>query len=160
MDATFDERFRELQPAAHTFARSILHHATDAEDSVQNAALKAISAYDRYDPSRPFKAWFFRILKNCCLDRLRQRRREQSNSYEAETNPTHHRGSEVELSQEVEWCLARLSSAHQEILRLRYFAEMTYADMADYLEIPQGTVMSRLHAARMAFADQHGDNCD
>lgn len=160
MVATFDERFRELQPAAHTFAWSILHHAPDAEDSVQNAALKAISAYDRYDPSRPFKAWFFRILKNCCLDRLRQRHREQSNSYEAETNPDPRRGSEVELSREVEWCLARLSSAHHEILRLRYFAEMTYADMADFLEIPQGTVMSRLHAARIAFADQHGDNCD
>ena len=160
MVVTFDERFRELQPAAHMFARSILHHATDAEDSVQNAALKAISAYDRYDPSRPFKAWFFRILKNCCLDRLRQRHREQSNSYEAETNSNHHGGSELELSHEVEWCLARLSSAHQEILRLRYFAEMSYADMADYLEIPQGTVMSRLHAARMGFTDQHGDNCD
>ncbi|NKB98079.1 MAG: sigma-70 family RNA polymerase sigma factor [Pseudomonadales bacterium] len=160
MVETFDERFREIQPAAHSFAKSILHHASDAEDSVQNAAVKAISSFDRYDPSRPFKAWFFKILKNCCLDRLRKSQREQTNAYEEETSSNHQGGSAAELSQEVEWCMARISSAHQEILRLRYFAEMTYADMADYLEIPNGTVMSRLHAARIAFADQHGEYDD
>ena len=51
----FDEQIRELQPAALVYARSIMHHAPDAEDAVQDAVLKAMSAYDRYDPSRPFR---------------------------------------------------------------------------------------------------------
>ena len=146
-----DEQLREVRPAALVYARSILRHTADAEDAVQDAGFKALRAYGRYDPSRSFKAWFFRILKNCCLDRLRQRARENSNSDLIEVADP---GLEVDRGHEVQWCLERLTTAHQEILRLRYFAEMTYAELANCLDIPQGTVMSRLHAARLSFANQ------
>ncbi len=156
---TFEEQFRAVQPTAHLFARSILHHRSDAEDSVQNAAIKALSAYNQYDASRPFKAWFFKIVKNCCLDRLRLQQRDAHNlSTDLACDPNN--GSAAVIAEEVARCMAKLSTPHQEILRLRYFADMTYADMADYLKIPNGTVMSRLHAARIAFAEQHGDYRD
>lgn len=151
----FDEQFQAIQPAAINFARSKLAHKSDAEDAVQTAAVKAISAYSGYDPNRPFKAWFFTILRNCCLDRLRQRRRDPERFDEAVTQQSDHLSLDIERSQDVKTTIALLKPAHQEILRLRYFAEMSYADMADYLDIPAGTVMSRLHAARLAFAAQH-----
>lgn len=138
----------------------MLHHTADAEDAVQDALLKAMKAYDRYDSSRPFKSWFFRILKNCCMDRLRQRARDQHHSYEADASRSEQESSGIERSQEIEWCLDQLGLAHQDILRLRYFADMSYADMADYLKIPKGTVMSRLHTARLAFAEKMELNSD
>lgn len=160
MTLTFEEQFRELQPAAHRFARSILHQASDAEDSVHNAVVKALAAFEGYDPSRPFKAWFFKILKNCCLDRLRQRKREEHRLYQATPVSDQADTTSVVIAEEVQRSLAKLSAIHQEILRLRYYDDMSYRDMADYLDIPNGTVMSRLHAARLAFAQQHGDTRD
>ena len=51
-------------------------------------------------------------------------------------------------------CMLLLSADHQEILRLKYFADLSYRELADALSIPQGTVMSRLHLARNALASK------
>ena len=121
---------------------------------MQDAAIKAMSAYDTYDSSRLFKAWFFKILKNCCLDRLRQKSRAQAAMHVIGSEEDYDESLRQDQIEQVAQCLKQLKEEHQEILRLRYFGEMTYAELADCLNIPKGTVMSRLYTARLAFAKQ------
>jgi len=157
MDTTDELRHeyqRCLEPLlarAAGYARSIVRDRDDAEDVVQDAALKGYRSLAQYDPARSFAGWWFSIVRNCCRDLLRRRRsRPAEISADAVDRPAHELAdTQPERLYEA---LDRLSPAHREILRLRYFAECSYRQIADALDIPQGTVMSRLHAAREALA--------
>ena len=136
---------------AGAYARTLLRHKQDAEDAVQQAALRGLQRMDTFDRARSFKAWWFTILRNCCIDALRA----------ARAHPTQALGDDDVLAAPVPepggWealsrALATLSRGHKEILQLRYFGQMSYAELAQTLDIPLGTVMSRLHLARRALA--------
>jgi RNA polymerase sigma-70 factor (ECF subfamily) len=145
---------RLLEPLleqAGAYAISVLRRRHDAEDAVQQAALRGQQRLESYDASRPFKGWWFAVLRNCCRDVLRNRGTRPQVGLEAE---------EVGESRphEPAWegvaeAMHRLSPPHREILQLRYFGGLSYAELAETLEIPQGTVMSRLHLARKALAE-------
>jgi RNA polymerase sigma-70 factor (ECF subfamily) len=139
------------QSAAYAYA--IVHNREDAEDAVQDAAIKAYRAFAGYNPSCPFKGWWLAILRNCCRDLLRRR----------QSRPAVATMERVELPTKAAWpsdlyrdlqeALDQLSEAHREILQLRYFGGCSYREIAGVLGIPAGTVMSRLYAARQAFTD-------
>jgi len=153
-----DEQFRALvEPlldSAAGYAFSFLRNREDAEDAVQDALFRAYRARNRHDQSRPFRAWWLAILRNCCLDLLRKRKKTPT-LLETDEFPPHTKADEGEtlhLSDALRWAMDQLSPGHREIIQLRYFGESTYAEIAAALEIPKGTVMSRLHAARKALA--------
>lgn len=124
----------------------------DAEDAVQQAALLAWSRRAQYDAQRPFKSWWFAILRNHCLDELRARGR----------TPTLVSSGDIEVSSAadeslldrlaLERSINQLPEGHREVLQLRYYADLSYQEIALILKIPQGTAMSRLHLARKALA--------
>src|SRR5436309_1418478 len=66
------------------YARSILRNRADAEDAVQAAALRGLERLDSYDETRPFKGWWFAILRNGCIDSLRRRRRHPTSAIEGD----------------------------------------------------------------------------
>jgi RNA polymerase sigma-70 factor (ECF subfamily) len=146
---------RELPPLlaqAGAYARALLRNRQDAEDAVQQGALRGLERLATFDASRPFRGWWFAVLRNCCIDLARTRRR-------GATEPLgeHAAAADQPEARESEWvrldhAIERLSLPHREILRLRYFGELSYADLAETLHIPQGTVMSRLHLARKALS--------
>jgi RNA polymerase sigma-70 factor (ECF subfamily) len=148
---------RLLEPVlgrAGAVALSIVRNRADAEDAVQDAALKGLRGRQDYDAERPFKGWFFTILRNCCRDLLR--RRKTSNSRVAPLDeqtmppaPSRGVGSSDDW-EDLARAIERLSPPHQQILQLKYFGGCSYAEISAALDIPQGTVMSRLHAARTA----------
>jgi RNA polymerase sigma-70 factor (ECF subfamily) len=139
------------QSAAYAYA--IVRNQEDAEDAVQEAAIKAYQAFAGYNPSCPFKGWWLAILRNCCRDLLRRR----------QSRPATVTMERVELPPKAAWpsdlyrdlreALDQLSEAHREILQLRYFGGCSYREIAGALGIPAGTVMSRLYAARQALTD-------
>jgi RNA polymerase sigma-70 factor, ECF subfamily len=147
----YQELLEPLLRHASGYARSIVRSRHDAEDAVQQAALRGLERIATYDSNRPFKAWWFAILRNCCIDIVRTRNAEpivDASRYDSADDS----GANV-----VEWelianAMDALTLEHRDILRLRYFAGMSYRELADVLEIPQGTVMSRLHSARVALA--------
>ena len=147
---------RELEPLlrqAAAYAYSHLGNRSDAEDAVQQAALQAWTRIEQYDTTRPFKGWWFAILRNCCFDILRQRRAARSDSLEG-VDPPDTRTTEAFDWECLEAGLRRLSPTHQAILRLKYYGGLSYEALAEALSIPKGTVMSRLHLARKALAEQ------
>jgi RNA polymerase sigma-70 factor, ECF subfamily len=145
----FAHLLQPLLASAVGYARSILHNRHDAEDAVQQAALRGLESLGTYDEARPFKAWWFAILRNTCIDMLRQRKFSVGETSADLDVPL------AETQRSADWeemtiAMDKLTGDHREILRLRYFADMNYAELAEGLGIPVGTVMSRLHLARKA----------
>lgn len=146
----FQKRAEPLLSQAGGYAFSIVGNHTDAEDAVQESLLKAYRAFDGYDRCRPFKGWWFAIIRNCCLDLLQQRRSRHRTVLVDEAHQVAVRTAQS--AETLREALAQLTPLLREILELRYFGGCSYQDMAESLEIPVGTVMSRLHAARQALS--------
>ncbi len=155
---TEDEFSRLVEPLlgrGAAYACSILRNREDAEDALQEAVIKAYINFNRYLPSSSFKAWLFAILRNSCMDLLRKRKpirtmdvNDLSLSLAAKDNHAN-----LERKNQIEWALGKIPPEHREILELKYFAELSYKEIAETLQIPEGTVMSRLHSARQKMAE-------
>lgn len=148
---------------AYHYAYQILRNHHDALDAAQDAFVRAYRALPRFDLGRPFLPWYLRILRNRCLDMIDRRKRqaERPGTEDPEEKlrvvPSSVRGPDrrvvgKEQAQRIQDMIDRLSPDHGEILHLRYFEDMSYEEIADVLQIPKGTVMSRLFHARKKFA--------
>lgn len=148
----FQKRLEPLMASSAGYAFAILHHREDAEDAVQEAAIKGFRSFARFDSARSFKSWWLTILRNCCRDLARRRRSRP------QTIPMERAGflltadPSPDQNQILQAALGQLSEDHREILQLRYFGGCSYHEIAGILNIPEGTVMSRLYAARQALA--------
>lgn len=154
MDArAYERELRPLLRHAAAYARALLRNKDDAEDAVQQAALRAWERIRQYDATRPFKGWWFAVLRNCAFDLQRTRQRLHTENIDGVDV------AEDTIPDAPDWealddAIARLSDMHREILRLKYFGELSYDEIAETLGIPRGTVMSRLHLARKSLAAQ------
>ena len=146
----FQQWVQPLLEQAAGYAYSFVRNHADAEDAVQESLWKAYRGLHGYDRARPFKGWWFAIVRNCCLDMLQQRRVRPRT---VPVQQAHEVAARSALAAEpLLEALATLTPPLREILQLRYFGGCSYRDLAEALAIPAGTVMSRLHAARLALA--------
>ncbi len=150
----FQQWVQPLLERAAGYAYSFVGNRADAEDAVQEALWKAFRGLHGYDRARPFKGWWFAIVRNCCLDLLQQRRARPRTVPVEEAYQVAARAAEA--AEPLREALAKLTPPQREILQLRYFGGCSYRDLAEALAIPAGTVMSRLHAARQALATAYG----
>jgi RNA polymerase sigma-70 factor (ECF subfamily) len=132
--------FRMHWSRAHRAAYLVVHDAAAAEDIAQEAFLAAIRRLDSFDRGRAFGPWLHRIVVNRAIDwtRARQLRREAGLA-EAEA-PRH----AAELSDDVLSALAALTPEHRAVIVLRYVLGYSPGEIAALLELPRGTVNSRL----------------
>ena len=157
----FNELTRTLRSRAFGVARSLVGSHDDALDLCQEAFLKTYRARETFRDGEPFLPWFHRILRNTCFSFLRKHRRIRSHSitgnrdeddgdWELEGHePPPSAGAEHSEVVVTFWkAFERLKSRDREILSLRHFEELSYRQIAHALEIPEGTVMSRLFHAR------------
>ena len=139
-------------------ARSLTRNHADAEDLVQDTLIRAYKAIDRFDGRHP-RAWLLTILRNTHINRNRRRRPEllhdpdvqmeraaQSPAADEAARPD--RFVDLEFESEVEMALESLSPTFAEVIELVDVDGLTYAEAAEVLGVPVGTVMSRLHRAR------------
>ena len=155
-DDEFKRLIEPLLEYAGGYAFSIVRNREDAEDVVQEALLKAYKELSSYDYSKSFKAWWFTIIRNCCLDLLRKRKvRATSDDIDLNDLPSLkiNEQEQKEQKDEIDWDLSQLAPEHCQIIELRYFGDCSYREIAEALNIPEGTVMSRLHSARQSLAD-------
>ncbi|MEN8375292.1 MAG: sigma-70 family RNA polymerase sigma factor [Gemmatimonadota bacterium] len=158
----FEPLVRAYEPAALRVATGILGHPDEARDGVQEAFIKAWQALPRFDVKRRFGPWFFQILRNHCRDMIRGRR--SRSNYEVkderlEARPAGERASPERDRQRaatrevIRRALDDLGEEHRDILILKEIQGFRYAEIAEILEIPEGTVASRLYHARRALKD-------
>ncbi|MBT3218896.1 MAG: RNA polymerase sigma factor [Proteobacteria bacterium] len=152
---TFQHQLAAYIPRVHRAALGFLGEEQEAREVAQEALLKAYAARDRYDESRPFYPWLYRIVKNTCLDALARRRHRAVSGLQpervanSEPSPLD-RLSQAEAIGQVRAAMEHLSPEQREIISMRHFQDLTYAEIAQILDVAQGTVMSRLYRARKA----------
>ena len=151
-------------------ALRLTRHAADAEDLVQDTYLKAFRASDRFEPGTNLKAWLFTILHNTARNRLRDRARAavtfDSDVLERATDAPPDPGGpgtvdtpetlllRDTLDPDLQAAVDALPEAFREAVWLRDVEEFSYAEIAGMLDIPIGTVMSRISRARRMLFDR------
>jgi len=138
-------------------AYRMVHDAEDARDLAQGAFVKAYEKLKDYDPAHRFFSWIYRILVNDTLNLLKKRKPEAPLP-EAWDGPSPVDGPDERLTAReretrVRSALMALTADYREAVVLRYFADLSYADMSAALAIPEKTVKSRLYSARQRLAD-------
>lgn len=152
-------RVEEYVPRLYGYAVSLSGDHHDAHDLVQETALKALNAARVPDDAPAFRAWLFVILRNAWVDMIRRRgRRAEFHQTESDREQP---GGQTWLHDDslvstltVRLSLARLSADHRDVLGLVDVAGFSYAEAAEILGIPAGTVMSRVARARGALLKQ------
>jgi RNA polymerase sigma-70 factor (ECF subfamily) len=143
-EADLAELFHRHWPRAYRAAFLIVHDHAAAEDIAQEAFLSAIRHLDRFDRRRRFAPWLGRIVVNRAIDwaRARSARRETAEAGHEPALAQERTGREY--SPEVLGALAKLAPDHRAVVVLRYVLEFTPGEIASALELPRGTVNSRL----------------
>lgn len=150
------ERYKEK---AYFFALSIVGNQEDAHDLSQEAFIKAYRSLKHFNLDFKFSSWFFRILRNLCIDFLRRKKRKKESSTEREEERSpleiadttlspdvlmERRGLRKKIWEEIQ----KLKEDEREILVYKDIHGMSYEEIADVMAIPKGTVASTLHRAR------------
>lgn len=154
--ATSDAEVFDSLTAAHLdrayrLAWAILGDDREAEDATQDAFVAAWrNRRNLRDPDK-LEAWLSRILINGCRDRLRRRGRNRLQALEVSPLPSVPDGSQrTSARDELDRALAALDADHRIVVILRFWADLTVDAIADRLDVPSGTVKSRLHHSMRA----------
>lgn len=152
----FAELFRRHWRSAHRAAFLVVHDDAAAEDIAQEAFISAIRSLDRFDRRRPFGPWLHRIVVNRAIDwtRARKARREVSGEVFETLEPV---APDVDMaaladSDRVVEALRSLGPEHRAVVVLRHLLEYTPGEIAELLDMPRGTVNSRLRRGLDALA--------
>jgi RNA polymerase sigma-70 factor (ECF subfamily) len=156
--SAFEEIVRLYMPDAYLTALGFVGNEDDAKDLSQEAFIKVYQARNSFDAERPFYPWFYKILKNHCLNFIKRFMKKTEDLY-YEDSPGQERfaspiPSPIEQLEKRERnailrvAIGRLSDDHREIIVLKNFKGYAYKDIAEILQLPIGTVMSRLYYAR------------
>ena len=147
----------QLGNGAHALATRMLGNADEAADAVHDAFAAVLARPGMFDPARgSLQVWFLRVVRNRCADLLRMRRPagpDVSEISEPGAGPEQ-LAEQEQRERQLRLALAALPAAQQEIIVLRDYLDLGYAELAQVLDIAAGTVMSRLHRARLALRDE------
>jgi RNA polymerase sigma-70 factor (ECF subfamily) len=147
----------------HAICRRVTGHPEDARDAAQEALIAVVRGLHRYDGRSLFTTWLYRVATNAALDELRRKkRRPEPAELHEERAPGGGAGataggasveSAVAARLDVDAALAALSPEFRAAVVLRDLCDLDYAEIADVLDVPIGTVRSRIARGRAAIAD-------
>jgi len=155
-DKDFEKLAVPLLDGLYNFARWLCGDPDEARDLVQETLLKALRAFASFQQGTNFRAWMFRILRNTFLTSrtgLERRNTQQEDEETFADSAVNAETPEIALirradTELVQAAIAQLTPAWQEVVLLADVEEMKYKEIAEALDIPIGTVMSRLARAR------------
>jgi RNA polymerase sigma-70 factor (ECF subfamily) len=163
----FEDFIREYGERAFQFAYRLSGNVEEAKDLVQEACRRALSRWHHFDEQRSLDAWFFTILRHLFLDGRRSAARRRNLSLDAsvpgdveqtysdllpgEEEAALEQLARAETAEQVRRVLDALSYDHKVILTLCDMQALRYEEISQVLDVPVGTVRSRLSRARIAF---------
>ena len=167
----FEEIVTLFQHRLYHVCYRMLSNRQEAEDIAQEAFVRAYINIHTFDQKRKFSTWLFRIATNLCIDRIRKRKPDYY--LDAEVPGTEgltmysQVASDVELPEEqvekmetqerIQYEIGRLSDKYRSVIILRYIEELPLQEISDILELPLGTVKTRVHRGRAALKKQMGN---
>lgn len=158
----FEYLVKKYRREAFYHAHSFLGNREDAADACQESFSRAFMAIPGLTKLDAFYPWFYRILRNCCLNMLRRKKTVRRFEREKKRDLMNVEVSdpsglvEAQEKQSLVWeVLNTLTPTFREILVLKYIQDKRYDEISELLNIPRGTVMSRLYHARKAFRDRY-----
>ena len=159
----FEYLFNKYRREAYCHAYALMGSREDAADACQESFQRAFMAIPKLMSLDCFYPWFYRILRNCCLNMLSRRRTILKHTRETGSDTQGGRTfddpnsilAKKEEAQTVWRVLSDLDMDSREILILKYIQGNSYEEIARILDIPRGTVMSRLFHARKAFREKY-----
>jgi RNA polymerase sigma-70 factor (ECF subfamily) len=159
----FEYLVKKYRREAYYHAYALMRNREDAADACQESFQRAFMAIPKLVSLDRFYPWFYRILRNCCLNMLSRRRTILNHARETgsdirEEGTFDDPSSILEKKEEAQtvWrVLSDLDMDSREILSLKYIQGNSYEEIAQVLDIPRGTVMSRLFHARKAFREKY-----
>jgi RNA polymerase sigma-70 factor (ECF subfamily) len=128
----------------------MLGHREDAEDATQETMLRVVRNLDRWDPNRAFEPWLMTIAGNRCRTRLANRRRRPCNlQLDIPIQDSSHLARDAKLmSEEISLALKQIRCEYREAFNLFHEKDLSYAEIAETMNIPLGTVKTWVHRAR------------
>lgn len=165
--ASFDRLVRQHYQLAYNIAYRMLADADRAADATQAAFIRAFRALDDFRAEASFSTWLYRIVTNVCLDQIRQAQKqpasltlladdqttlEQRTIPDEQADPAAH-AEQHQRQQLVHGALQRLTSEHRAVVVLYDLNGFSYQEIAEMLDIPPGTVKSRLNRARLVLKE-------
>lgn len=160
--SSLDELLRSQQPRIYAVCRRMVGNEADALDATQDTLIAIVRGLDRFDGRAKFSTWAHRIAVNCCLDELRRRSRRPTPGLPAtrsvEPSDSGRVENQVSARIDVDAALQAIAPEFRAAVVLRDLCSLDYAEIAIVLDIPAGTVRSRIARGRAAMAEHLSGN--
>lgn len=161
----FENIYKNNIEALQSFAIKLTRNKMDADDLVQETAIKAFRNFDSFRSTESFKNWSFTILKNTFITKYNKRKRENIISTPVEELQPSSSGlismkSQISIEKKLKFinkCIENLSSKSKEPFKM-YINGYSYKEISQYLQIPVGTVKSRINFARTKLKKYYQDS--
>jgi RNA polymerase sigma factor (sigma-70 family) len=142
--------------SAYNLARWLTRNEQEAEDIVQDSFLRALRSFNTFRRTEDGRAWLLAIVRNCCRSWYQRNRMQQGIAeFDADSQPSLAEWSDPEMilrnaadSEQLQQAIDSLPLEYREVLILREREELSYKEIAKIVDVPLGTVMSRLSRAR------------
>jgi RNA polymerase sigma-70 factor (ECF subfamily) len=158
----FGDLVQRYQSRLVNFLYRLLHDFADAHDLAQEVFLKVYQALDRYDPQYKFSTWLFRVAQNAAIDRIRKRRlqlvsmdrpsrdSDDDSTWEfpGDERSPYARFRNQERGGAIREAIEELPWEYRELIVMRHFGELSYAEIAEIKSMPLGTVKNKLFRGR------------
>ncbi len=154
--AEFEELVKANMKRAYFSALVILGSHDEAAEASQLAFVKAFRSFHKFDKSKKFFTWYYKILKNLCLNMIRDNKKNVSLEFldtQVYENGEMDLVEKNELKHNLQIALFKLNAVDRGVLILKEFEKYSYKEISEIMEIPIGTVMSRLFYARKKLAE-------
>ena len=156
-EQVFREALIAVLPALRRYCFALTNSRPDGEDLLQASVEKALSRWQQFTPGTDMDRWMYRLCRNHWIDTVRAQRPQEEFEDDMMPDHEHHNPEALTLSQrsleQLQQRIGQLSESLRMVLYLVAVEGRSYQETADILDIPTGTVMSRLARARTRLAD-------
>ena len=167
----FEEIVTLFQHRLYHVCYRMLSNRQEAEDIAQEAFVRAYINIHTFDQKRKFSTWLFRIATNLCIDRIRKKKPDyyldanvpgtegltMYSQIAADGELPEEEVERMETQERIQYEIGRLPDKYRSVIILRYIEELPLQEIGDILELPLGTVKTRVHRGRAAFRKQMGN---